>query len=216
MYLLFLDESGTHGAAAPVFVLAGIAIHERDAVHMAKRLDGNLTYRLAPLGLNANDFELHAKDIKAGKREWGVVPAQSRFAVLGSTYNALASYSCLEAEYPVALFGAVVDARYADREKRAYELVLNKFDEMLDRIYRKHGARDQGLVIHDKCVVDTPMRQRPRTTRQTFERKIQEWTTDWQDVAGRVGRLYNLAHVPLFADSKATRLVQSADFVAWC
>ena len=109
--------------------------------------------------------------------------------------------------------GAVVDTRYSDREERAYELVLNKFDEMLSRVYFDHGARDWGLVVHDRRVTDTPL----KATRAKWsdEKRIQAWTRDWREVAGRVGKLNRLADVPLFADSRATRLVQAADFVCW-
>jgi hypothetical protein len=93
-------------------------------------------------------------------------------------------------------------------------LVLNKFDEMLDWSRRRGGHRHSGLVIHDRRVVDTPLRP-PAGRPIGLERRIQEWTRDWQEVAGRVGRLHNLADVPLFADSKASRLVQIADFVCW-
>jgi hypothetical protein len=216
VYLLFLDESGTHGKAAPVFVLGGVAVHERDAPHLAKRVDANLTYRLAPQGLNARDFELHATAIRSGKDEWKAVSATLRTTILGSTYHSIASYCCVDPRNPVVLFGAVVDSRYQDREERAYELVLNKFDEMLDASFRLSGDRQSGLVVHDRRVVDTPLRSslgRSRTV--SPEHRIQEWTREWQEVAGKVGRLHNLADVPLFADSKASRLVQVADFVCW-
>jgi hypothetical protein len=50
-YLLYLDESGTHGGS-PVFILGGIAVHERDAWHLQNRLDGVLTRNLPP-GIHA-------------------------------------------------------------------------------------------------------------------------------------------------------------------
>ena len=217
MYLLFLDESGTHGNA-PVFVLGGVAVHERDAPHLAKRVESNLTYRLAALGLNARDFELHATNLKSGSEEWSSVTGRLRAAILGSTYHSIASYQCMDPKNPVVMFGAVVDHRYGDREERAYDLVLNKFDEMLDWSMRSGAGRHSGLVVHDRRVVDTPLRRRPSSASSrsiSAERRIQEWTRDWQEVAGRVGKLHNLADVPFFADSKASRLVQIADFVSW-
>lgn len=38
MYLLFVDESGTHPGPHP-FILGGIAIHEDDAARLQKELD---------------------------------------------------------------------------------------------------------------------------------------------------------------------------------
>jgi len=217
--MLFLDESGAHGGA-PVFVLAGLAVHEHDAPHLSKRIEGALTYRLAALGLDAREYELHATKVKAGADEWAPVPTAVRLAVLGSAYRSLSTYECLSTKYPCALFGAVVDARYSNREERAYDLVLNKFDEMLGRLRHTRGERQMGMVIHDRRVVDTPLKRgktkptgRPKSV--NIERRIQEWTADWQEVANRVGVLQNFSHVPLFADSRATRLVQLADFVCW-
>jgi hypothetical protein len=115
--------------------------------------------------------------------------------------------------FPLTYFGAVIDkAKIPDRKKReehAYELVLNKFDDMLGRINRDHDARQRGLVIHDQRVVAGGGRA------WTDERVIQEWTRDWREVAGRLGRLREFADVPLFADSKATRLIQAADLIAF-
>lgn len=219
MYLLFLDESGVHGGA-PVFVLGGLAVHEHDASHLQKRIEGSLTYRLAALGLDANDFELHAKNMRPGKEEWSQVPLKVRWQILGGTFRSLATYKCVSASRPCALFGAVVDAQFADREERAYDLVLNKFDEMLGRLYHSHGHRERGMVIHDRRVADTPLKKVPAGAAPppkplNMEQRIQQWTRDWQELANRVGVLHNFTHVPLFADSRATRLIQLADFVSW-
>ncbi len=137
VYLLYLDESGTHGGS-PVFILAGLALHEQDTWFMQQRLDGLLKRKLAK-GLNHLDFELHAADIKSpkgpvpGKRtrtsEWLGMPYGTRLDILNATYRSLAKFKCRDETYPCAFFGAVVDRSYADREERAYELVLHKFDE---------------------------------------------------------------------------------------
>lgn len=85
---------------------------------------------------------------------------------------------------------------------------------MLEWTYRKRHIRERGMVIHDKRVVDSPLKLGERR-RPTPEQRILQWTRDWQEVAGRVGKLDNFAEVPLFADSRASRLVQVADFVCW-
>jgi hypothetical protein len=107
----------------------------------------------------------------------------------------------------MALFGVAVDRNFrgawaaAQRERFAYEVLLNKFDVMLKRHKRDAGHADLGLVIHDRRVV--------------AERDIQEWTREWRAAAGTIGQLRNLADVPLFADSKATRLIQVADLISY-
>jgi Protein of unknown function (DUF3800) len=208
MYLLYLDESGTHGGS-PVTILGGIAVHEQDTWHLQRRLHGALRDAL-PAGQNPLDYELHAADIKSpkkpirGKRrrtsEWLGVPLHVRLGVLDAGYEAIANYECQDAQYPIAYFGAVVDRFYADRETRAYEEVLHKFDEMLTRQGHQTGTHQRGIVIHDKRVI---------------EKDIQSWTARWRHVAGRIGLLTHLSDVPFFADSRATRCIQAADFVTW-
>lgn len=205
MYLLFLDESGTHDQS-PAFVLAGLAIHESDAYFLQRTLN-RLVARKVPRGADPSKFELHANDIKTPRKkkrisEWAVLGYGARLALMNDTYQALAAYTPRVNKYPVALFGAVVDARYKDREERAYEEVLHRFDEMLTR--QGHEAGDQnhqvGLIIHDERVI---------------EKSVQSWTDQWRHAAGRIGTLTHLAEIPLFADSRASRLIQMADFVAW-
>jgi Protein of unknown function (DUF3800) len=208
VYLLYLDESGTHGGS-PVFILAGLALHEQDTWFMQRRLDDMLKRKL-PKGLNLLDFELHAADIKSpkapvpGKRkrasEWLGMPYGTRLDILNATYRSLARFKCRDTAYPCAFFGAVVDRSYADYEERAYELVLHKFDEMLTRQAHDSGVHQRGIVIHDKRVV---------------EKDVQRWAATWRQVAGRIGRLAHLSDVPFFADSRASRCIQAADFVSW-
>jgi hypothetical protein len=205
-YLLYLDESGTHGGS-PVFILAGIAVHERDAWHLQNSLDGVLTRKL-PAGFNPQDFELHAADIKSPRRatlkrkasEWGPIPVADRLAILTETYAALARYRSLDSAHPLALFGAVIDKRYADFEERAYEEVLHKFDELMTRQGNASGRHEAGIVIHDQALL---------------ERRIQMRADRWRHLPGRIGTLTHLADVPLFADSRASRLIQGSDFVTW-
>ncbi|MGH3684608.1 MAG: DUF3800 domain-containing protein [Pseudonocardiaceae bacterium] len=88
-----------------------------------------------------------------------------------------------------------------ERERFAYEVLLNKFDVMLKRRRVKDHLPNRGLVIHDRRVV--------------AEHDIQQWTSEWRVAAGTVGKVRNLADVPLFTDSRATRLLQIADLVSY-
>lgn len=127
--------------------------------------------------------------------------------MLADAYELVADYEAVDPALPLALFGVAVDAKFhdadsaADREKFAYEVLLNKFDVMLKNSRVSRGRPNRGLVIHDRRVV--------------VERDIQGWTAQWRTVAGNVGQLRNLADVPLFADSRATRLLQVADLVSY-
>jgi len=47
------------------------------------------------------------------------------------------------------------------------------------------------------------------------EKDVQGWAATWRRVAGRIGRLTHVVDVPVFVDSRASRLIQAADFVSW-
>ncbi|MGA6163334.1 DUF3800 domain-containing protein [Amycolatopsis magusensis] len=197
MYLLFLDESGTH-QSSPCLIVAGFAIHEHDAYHLQKAIGLILDRNLGPLGFEGKLFELHANEVKnpEGKRHkhspWHQVDYKIRRKILAEAYKTLSNFHVYSSSLPIAAFGVVVDKRKTadsiQREQLAYELILNKFDAMLGRLYRTTGERQRGLVVHDERVV--------------AERDIQEWTDSWREAAGAVGQLTNFAEVPLFADSR--------------
>jgi hypothetical protein len=217
LYLLYLDESGTH-AASPVFILSGIAVHENDVFYVQRALNRQVAAALRPLRLDPADFEIHANELRAEDAElqarpaakgrkarkashWAQVPKTVRRKLLNDCFRSLANFKGCDPTNPPRLFGAIVRASYMNKEERAYELVLNKFDEMLGRLYHEGGPRQRGLVIHD--------------VRQKEEPGIQYWTTLWRERAGNVGKINNIVDVPMFLDSRATRVIQAADLVSY-
>jgi hypothetical protein len=81
MYLLFVDESGTHGGSS-AFVLGGIAIHEDDAACMQRAFDLILIDNSTKCGLDLGELEFHAAEIKSPKKnrpkkaasQWRIAP----------------------------------------------------------------------------------------------------------------------------------------------
>lgn len=218
MYLLFVDESGTHGGSH-AFVLGGVAVHEDDAQNLQRQLDQLVIKHLGRVPVNLDEYELHAGEMRNAKKPaatdklsargsiWASVPRADRLALLSDAYATIASFEPHNHELPLLLLSVVLDARFRpsesqiDRERFAYEVLLNKFDVMLKNTRVEKQRPHRGLVIHDRRVV--------------AERDIQAWTAGWRESAGNVGQLKNLADVPLFADSRATRLLQVADLVSY-
>ena len=217
MYLLFADESGTHGSSH-AFVVGGIAVHEHDAQNLQRILASAVEPYAAMARLSAEDLELHAAVMRNAKppsnssrakspSPWALVPRQERLRCLDEAYWRIATFKPYDQNLPVALFGVVLDQNFhsswsvIERERFAYEVMLNKFDVMLKRLRSAGSSLNRGLVIHDRRVV--------------AERDIQEWTREWQKAAGTIGQLRNMADVPLFADSRASRLIQAADLVSY-
>jgi hypothetical protein len=90
-----------------------------------------------------------------------------RFGILRGVRTSIATYGLLDPQYPYALFGAVVDrGAYGDYEERAYEEVLNKFDDFLARQarvsgwtiggYRRADSDDSGRPARDALSVHVP------------------------------------------------------------
>lgn len=213
VYVLALDESGTHGTA-PALVIAGVALHEQDLRPMEAALDAVVARHVAPLGLDPDQYELHVAEIKTPPRAtaatprrtaraaspWLVVPAAVRLAVLRDAYATLATFQPVDATLPPRVFGAVVDRRHTtfrQADSHAYDHVLHRFDDMLKRRLVGTRPRDGGMVLHDRI--------------RHKEQGIQRLAARWQ----RTGAgLDTLAHVPLFSDSRASRFLQAADLVA--
>jgi len=216
MYLLFVDESGTHGGSH-AFTLGALAIHEDDAPRLQRRLDDVIIGVLGRIPPNLDEYELHVSDMRNAKKPdsstghrasiWAPIPRQVRLALLERCYREIVDFAPADPAQPLSLFGVVVDATFRsrwlplERERFTYEVLLNKFDDMLRRLRDAHDRPNRGLVIHDRRVL--------------AEHDIQSWVSEWRSAAGVVGQLENLADVPLFADSRATRLLQVADLVSY-
>lgn len=127
------------------------------------------------------------------------MPSGDRLRAIRRAYAALTGYTPVNAARPVAYFGVIVEKTYPDHSERAYEELLHRFDEMLTRL-RNAGDQQRGLVIHDKA---------------STERTVQDLTHRWRTAAGRIGTLERFSDVPMFADSKSTRLLQAADLVSF-
>jgi Protein of unknown function (DUF3800) len=84
------------------------------------------------------------------------------------------------------------------RFKIAFEQIVSRFDQMLARMYKAKNPQ-RGIVILDESAYETSLQR----LSQQFGKSGHTW-----------GKLHNIAEVPLFVNSKATRLIQYADLVA--
>ncbi len=74
-----------------------------------------------------------------------------------------------------------------------------RFDKYLMRLHRANNTQ-RGLIIFDKS---------------TYETTIQSLAADFRTIGHSLGIIRNFAEVPLFMDSKASRLIQLADIIAY-
>jgi len=87
----------------------------------------------------------------------------------------------------------------SDAVDYAFEQVCTRFDAFLSRQYYA-GNKQRGLIILDK------------STRET---RLQGLAAEFKNTGHRYGVLRNMSDVPMFVDSRATRLIQYADLVSY-
>ena len=197
MYLLYLDESGSvRNPNERHFVLAGIAVFERQIYHLISRTD----QFVASLGLgDPHDVELHGSVMANGSRNpWKGIPRQQRLDTIVGSLGLLAT-----AHRSVRAFAVVVDKEAIsprDPVECTFEEICNRFNLFLSRMFSRGGDQHRGLVVMDESHYEG--------TLQGLARRFREEGTRW-------GNLRNLAEVPLFVDSTASRLIQISDLLAW-
>jgi hypothetical protein len=142
VYVLYVDESGSHGLTNnnQAYVLAGVAIHEADVTALGAALHG-IVERALPPGADPARYELHAAELRrpSGRSSWGEIDGNVRRSVLERALTTIASFSELDANQPLRLFIEVLKPG-ARREHDAYGRLLNRFDDWL-------AAKDERAIV---------------------------------------------------------------------
>jgi hypothetical protein len=193
MHLLYLDDSGSvDNPTDRHIVLAGVSVFERQPHWLSQELD-RIAADIWPD--NPYGLEFRGADIRGGKKHWRGVPRDTREAAYRNAMTVLARSS------HVRLFAVAVHKAAAspdDAMELAFEHVSNRFDRMLGRLHVNNDTQ-RGLIILDES---------------SYETSLQRLARDFRANGHRWGKLYNLCDVPLFVDSRATRMIQYADMVA--
>jgi hypothetical protein len=196
VYVLYVDESGSHGLSHNnrAYVIAGVAIHEADIAALGDRLR-DIVKEVVPEGELAGPYELHAAELRRPRAgsPWKGSDGQMRRKLLERALHAIADFEEHDPQRPLRVFVDVL-APDGPHEREAYGRLMNRFDDWLADL----GER--GIVISDVS---------------WREEDIQAWARRWRRSASEWGTLDQLVEVPLFADSKASRLLQAADLMAW-
>ena len=195
MYLLYLDESGTHPTSSHV-VVGGVAVFER-AAYWLKR---DLSETVARFFSGEPHIPIHAPRLRtSGSRglpaPYAGVEAAERRRLLDACYQTL-----LVSRHPV-LFATVVDREAggagADSYRIAFEDIVSRFDLMLARFHAANRTQ-RGVVILSES---STLRREERAAAPPVSEG-----TQW-------GRTRNLSEVPLFVSKERTRLLQAAGLV---
>ncbi|MEP7108409.1 MAG: DUF3800 domain-containing protein [Ferruginibacter sp.] len=195
MHLLYIDESGTTKDPKQIFfVLAGVSIYENQGYWISNELD-KIAARFNPA--DPNSVELHGSPMLKGKGMWRTFPVAERVQAMK---DALSVLTC--SHIGNRLFACIIRKSTISPQDPVYvafEQVSSRFDYYLNRLYNR-GNPQRGLMIFDKS---------------TYETTIQSLTTDFRKIGHSWNIIKNFAEVPLFIDSRASRLTQLADLIAY-
>ncbi|GAO71185.1 DUF3800 domain-containing protein [Comamonas sp. E6] len=198
MHLLYVDESGSVADQnQPFFILVGVSVFER-RTHwieqklnaIAKRFDAD----------HHHELELHGSPMRAGRGVWRSKPFGDRMKAIA---DALKEGISDEKNNGVNLFAVVLEKSALhgqDPVEYAFELLTMRFDNFLKRLHLKHNSNQRGMMLFDKS---------------TTEIRLQTLAREFKYSGHAFGRTRNFAEVPVFLDSKASRLIQLADLAAY-
>lgn len=197
MHLLYLDESGSvTDPNQRYFVLAGVSVFERKTHWIEQDLNA-IAGRFAPH--DPYLVELHGSPMRSGRDGWKQFPLQDRLQAIKDALSAGVK------SHPngVRFFGAVIRkgaVAGTDPVEYAFQQLVSRFDLFLKRLYAKHNEAHRGLILFDKS---------------STEQRIQNLSREFKYTGHSWGKTVNYAEVPVFLDSKASRLIQLADLVAF-
>ncbi|HXP50539.1 MAG TPA: DUF3800 domain-containing protein [Bacteroidia bacterium] len=194
MHLLYLDDSGSSGNTDEKYiVLGGISLYETQAFHITKAID-EIAKSIDP----KNPIEFHASEILARRSApWNKMTREDVRGIVKSLLRIITN----SADSTYAFACAIHKASFSnvDPLKLAFEDISKRFDLYLKRV-NTEGSNQRGLLILDES---------------SHETTLQNLAIDFRNVGTQWGTVKYLADIPLFVDSKASRLVQLADHVAY-
>lgn len=196
MHLLYLDDAGSaNNPGERYLVLGGVAVYEAQADWLTRELD---IIAAEFDGTHPDSVEFHASVCFSGKvHPWTTVQKEDRkktirrvLEVIHRAYDTCNAFAC-----------AVRKAAYPgiDPMALAFEDLCKRFDLYLQNVSTP-DRRERGLIILDESAHET--------TLQTLSRQFRRIGTQW-------GGIRNIAEIPMFVDSKASRIIQLADHVAY-
>jgi len=195
MHLLYCDESGTTSDPKQLhYLFAGLSVFERQCYWISNELD-----RIASIfnPADPHSIEFHGSHIWGGKGIWRNVPYGFRINLIKDLIDVLVKSNVSNRVFICVVNKQKISPR--DAVEFTFEQLASRFDQYLLRLYRS-GDVQRGLIVFDKS---------------TYEGTIQNLATDFRTLGHTWGVLRNLSEVPLFLDSKASRLIQMADIISY-
>lgn len=196
MHLLYLDESGhADDPQQKFFVVAGFSVFERSSHWLDSKI-APIAQRFDPA--HPETVEFHGSPMRAGRNYWHKIPQKDRDQAQADILSFLATR-----QLNLKVFASVIEKSLFPADKilgQAFEDVACQFDQHLANIFHARKDKQRGLIIFDKT---------------SYEEKLQALSSVFKHQGHSTGKLRNFAEVPLFIDSRASRLTQMADLIAY-
>ncbi len=199
MHILYLDDSGSPiNPQEEYFVLGGISVPENSVRWLSYELEKIATQIVHE---NPETVELHAAEIFSGRQDpWqSFKNKQQRIDIIKNVLRTLSA-----ANKEITVFAcAVHKASYPQEDVviHAFEEISSRFEKYLQRISEETATQQRGILVLDKS---------------SYETGLQNLTSQFRKTGNRWGSyMKGIVEVPLFVDSKASRIVQLADHIAY-
>lgn len=194
MYLLYLDDSGSpDNKNEQYFVLGGVAVPENSVRWLSHEIE-KVALEFSPSG-DSRDVEFHATDIFGGRNApWDKIKEkpdrakilQKVLRVLDRSYESVVVFACAIHKESSSGMNPL---------HLAYEQLSSRFDMFLAR------KKDRGLIVLDKSSHEINIQDKAKSIR----RDGNQW--------GKYDS--SIIEVPMFVDSKSSRIIQLADHIAY-
>lgn len=197
MYILYLDDSGSpSNPNESHFVLGGICVPEENIRWLSHQIE---LYAEELLPNNPSSIEFHAAECFRGNiYPWKEMKREGRIEVIKGVLKKLH-----DARPGVVVFGCAVHKESfpgQDPVRLAFEDLSSRFNMFLEH-HDTNGEKSRGLIVIDKS---------------SYELGLQSLAAEIRRNGNRWGsQLRSICEVPLFVDSKASRLIQLADHIAY-
>ena len=194
MHILYVDESGhPDDSNQRHFILAGVAVFESQTHWLSQELD-KIAARFNPA--EPQTIELHGSPMQNKRGFWRQISFDRRRQAIKDALQVLA-----DSHHSNRIFAVGVDSYEIEENPMEYAFMqlASRFDQYLSRL-GKRGNKQRGMMLFDKSV---------------HEKTLQSLASLYRDKGHQWGKIWNLAEVPAFIDSRASRLIQLADLVAY-
>ena len=146
-----------------------------------------------------NEVEFHGSVMFQARADWKRVGLGKSRDLIASALGVLQKTHRSTRLFAAAIHKSAISPR--DPIEYAFEQVCNRFDRYLARLYHADEKnRQRGIIIFDES---------------RYEGVLQRLSVDFRTVGHSWGVIRDLVEVPLFVNSKASRLVQLADLVSF-